>query len=28
MTIADGDGSTIHSSRLGSIENLDERPPS
>ncbi|WP_348628087.1 hypothetical protein [Sinorhizobium sp. BJ1] len=27
VTITDGDGSTIHSSRLDTIENLDERPP-
>ncbi|PDT39414.1 hypothetical protein CO656_21390 [Sinorhizobium sp. FG01] len=26
MTITDGDGSTIHSSRLDTIESLDERP--
>lgn len=27
MTITDEDGSTIHSGRLDTIENLDERPP-
>ena len=27
MTITDADGSTIHPSRLDTIENLDERPP-
>jgi hypothetical protein len=27
MTITDGDGNTIHSNRLDTIENLDERPP-
>ncbi|ODR92256.1 hypothetical protein [Sinorhizobium alkalisoli] len=26
MTITDEDGNTIHSSRLDTIENLDERP--
>ncbi|OAP35328.1 hypothetical protein AU381_26430 [Sinorhizobium glycinis] len=26
MTITDGDGSTIHSSRLDTIESLDGRP--
>lgn len=27
VTIIDDDGSTIHSRRLDTIENLDERPP-
>jgi hypothetical protein len=27
MIITDGDGSTLHSSRLDTIESLDERPP-